>query len=59
MKIIYICCLFAFMLTSATAAKDGWELIWYDEFDGNSINTTKWQHEVDCWGNFYPRNTSV
>jgi len=25
-------------------------MVWNDEFSGNSIDTTKWDHEVDCWG---------
>jgi beta-glucanase (GH16 family) len=31
-------------------AKDGWTLVWNDEFNGDSIDTTKWKHEVNCWG---------
>jgi beta-glucanase (GH16 family) len=27
-----------------------WQLVWQDEFDGNSLDTTKWSFEVDCWG---------
>jgi len=27
-----------------------WEMIWNDEFNGPSINSSKWQHEVNCWG---------
>ncbi|MCM1067790.1 MAG: family 16 glycosylhydrolase [Muribaculaceae bacterium] len=25
---------------------DGYELVWHDEFDGNSLNTSDWRHEV-------------
>jgi len=25
-------------------------MVWHDEFDGTTLNTTKWQAEVDCWG---------
>jgi beta-glucanase (GH16 family) len=28
----------------------GWSLVWADEFDGTSLDTSKWSHEVDCWG---------
>lgn len=28
----------------------GWELVWSDEFDGDSIDNTKWSHEVNCAG---------
>lgn len=27
-----------------------WQMVWSDEFDGTSIDTSKWTHEVDCWG---------
>ena len=30
--------------------KDGWTLVWNDEFEGNEIDPSKWSHEVDCWG---------
>jgi beta-glucanase (GH16 family) len=30
--------------------KDGWTLIWNDEFNGKEIDRTKWQHEINCWG---------
>ncbi len=30
--------------------ENGWELVWSDEFDGTSIDETKWEHEVNCWG---------
>ena len=29
---------------------EGWTMIWNDEFDGSSINTSKWEHEVNGWG---------
>ena len=29
---------------------EGWNLIWRDEFDGNSIDSSKWEHEVNAWG---------
>ena len=25
-------------------------MVWNDEFNGNTLNTTKWQNEVDCYG---------
>lgn len=28
----------------------GWELVWSDEFDQASIDPSKWNKEVDCWG---------
>lgn len=27
-----------------------WQLVWSDEFDGNSIDRNKWTHEVNCAG---------
>lgn len=29
---------------------NGWQLVWEDNFDGNSIDTTKWSFEENCWG---------
>ncbi|MCL2913507.1 family 16 glycosylhydrolase [Shewanella corallii] len=29
---------------------DGWTMVWNDEFDGSSIDETKWTHEVNCAG---------
>lgn len=43
------------MLAAATAApaaapKEGWHLVWSDEFDGPGIDAAKWDFDVDCWG---------
>ena len=27
-----------------------WKLVWSDEFNGNSLDRTKWKPEVSCWG---------
>lgn len=27
-----------------------WALVWSDEFDGNTLDRTKWAPEVSCWG---------
>jgi len=29
---------------------EDWVMVWSDEFDGSSIDTNKWTHEVDCNG---------
>lgn len=29
---------------------EGYTLVWSDEFDGSSINTSKWEHEVNATG---------
>ncbi len=34
----------------APLAGAGWELAWADEFDGNSLDRSKWTPEVSCWG---------
>jgi beta-glucanase (GH16 family) len=41
-----------FLCANTAYAQDrpGWRLVWNDEFDGTSLDTTKWDHEVDCWG---------
>jgi hypothetical protein len=41
----------AFVVLSSCQNLPGWTMVWHDEFDGNTLNTTKWQAEVDCWGN--------
>ncbi|WP_241761207.1 family 16 glycosylhydrolase [Erythrobacter sp. NAP1] len=28
----------------------GWELVWSDEFDGDSLDRTNWTPEQSCWG---------
>ena len=33
-----------------TAPVEDWELVWSDEFDGNSIDERKWNFEVNCQG---------
>lgn len=30
--------------------EDGWTLVWSDEFDAPSLDRSKWNAEVDCWG---------
>ncbi len=34
----------------ATPAEPAWVLVWSDEFLGDAIDTSKWSHEVNCWG---------
>ncbi|WP_342805044.1 family 16 glycosylhydrolase [Alteromonas sp. M12] len=33
-----------------SAPVEDWVMIWNDEFDGDSIDSTKWSHEVNCSG---------
>ncbi len=35
---------------STAADGDGWTLVWSDEFDGTSIDRSKWSLDADCWG---------
>lgn len=28
----------------------GWELVWADEFEGASLDLTRWDYEENCWG---------
>ncbi len=34
----------------AVSEGDGWTLVWNDEFDGDTIDRTKWDFDTDCWG---------
>lgn len=33
--------------------KDGYDLIWYDEFNGTSLDTTKWSYQTGTKDNYY------
>ena len=34
----------------ASAPDSDWQLVWGDEFDGNSLDESKWVLANDCWG---------
>ncbi len=34
----------------ASSAAPTWELVWSDEFNGTTIDTSKWGYEKNCWG---------
>ncbi|WP_438348048.1 glycoside hydrolase family 16 protein [Paenibacillus sp. FA6] len=36
--------------TTILQEKNGWKLVWNDEFEGKEIDTMKWQHETGGWG---------
>lgn len=38
------------VLLCAVGVKGWWRMVWNDEFNGPSINRTKWQNEVNCGG---------
>lgn len=40
----------AITFTPALQVDSPWDLVWQDEFDGDSIDLSKWSHEVDCNG---------
>ncbi|MFN4358014.1 family 16 glycosylhydrolase [Sphingopyxis alaskensis] len=35
---------------AAVPEQDNWTLVWSDEFDGETLDRTKWSFDVDCWG---------
>lgn len=35
---------------ASSSAAPRWELVWSDEFNGASIDTSKWNFEKNCWG---------
>ena len=37
-------------ITAADNPQSGWTLVWRDEFNGSSIDATKWEHAVDANG---------
>ena len=43
--------LLQFVAPAAAAPPDNtWQLVWSDEFDGDSLDELKWNYEEDCWG---------
>lgn len=53
---------------ASTPEQYEWELVWSDDFDGHTVDRSKWGYEVDCWGGGNnerqcytddPRNASV
>ena len=37
-------------IVDTTQPVTDWELVWSDDFDGTSIDDSKWTHEVNCAG---------
>ena len=42
--------LFALILSIYAGVPDGYRLVWSDEFEGNSIDTSKWGYDLGGWG---------
>lgn len=36
--------------SSSSTDNADWTLVWQDEFEGEEIDSSKWEHEVNCWG---------
>ncbi|QIQ86349.1 glycoside hydrolase family 16 protein [Erythrobacter sp.] len=36
--------------SAADAPGEGWELVWSDDFEGDTLDPAKWRPEVSCWG---------
>ena len=62
----------SFSCTSKVPTKEGWYLVWNDEFNGNKLDLTKWDYQIGTgsqyglngWGNdeaqyYSPENVSV
>lgn len=70
---LFFICLAAFLASSCgrsaadnAPGKDGYTLIWSDEFNGNSVDTTNWNFEIgnNGWGNheqeyYQPANATI
>ena len=41
---------FSVSAQDANSVDGKWNLVWADEFDGDSLDLTKWSYEDDCWG---------
>lgn len=35
---------------SSLSNPENWELVWADEFNGDAVDRSKWNFDVDCWG---------
>lgn len=38
------------LLFAVPARAEDWRLVWSDEFDGQGLDRSKWDFDVDCWG---------
>lgn len=36
--------------SEAASDNAGWSLVWSDEFDGDVIDRSKWDFDINCWG---------
>lgn len=37
-------------LALSSPVSAAWEMVWNDEFDGTTLDSSKWDIEVNCWG---------
>eukprot|EP00659_Diplonema_papillatum_P006074 gene6074-9330_t len=49
---MYTATAMAFVATLVASCDGAWQLVWSDEFDGTSLDTQKWNYEVDCLGGY-------
>ena len=42
--------LFALILSIYAGVPNGYRLVWSDEFEGNSLDTSKWGYDLGGWG---------
>ena len=50
---VIILIIITYICSAASYSTPGWVLIWQDEFEGSSIDTSFWGYELGCsgWGN--------
>jgi len=41
---------FIFFFSFYILANSDYTLVWYEEFEGPNLDTTKWDYEINCWG---------